>query len=149
MYKTMILVAGLLFLGTGISFAQETKTIKGEVIDVSCYVLAGEKGEAHKSCALDCIQAGEPAGILEEGTGNIYVVITADHTSPAKKILPYVAKMVEVTGTVNERGGVNVIDISEIKEINGAGMGMSKEGMGMQMRGEGMGMSKEKMGMGM
>ena len=112
-----------------------------------CYVTAGAKGADHKTCALACIQAGEPAGILEEGTGKVYVVIAEDHsTNPSKEILPYLAKMVEVTGTVNERGGISTIDIKDIKEIGASSMGMPKEKMGMHK--EGMGMMKEKKGAG-
>jgi hypothetical protein len=111
-----------------IAFSQETKTVKGEVIDVSCYVAAGVKGEDHKTCALACLEAGEPAGILEEGTGKVYLVVSEDHmTNPSKKMLPYVAKIVEATGTVNERGGITTIDIKDIKEVEAPLMGMQKE----------------------
>jgi len=96
----------------------EEKTITGEVIDISCYVTAGAKGMEHKDCAIACLKAGEPAGILDESTGKVYLVITEDHkTQPQEKVLPYVAQTVEVKGNVSERSGVSVIDIKEIKEI--------------------------------
>ncbi|OGX17326.1 MAG: hypothetical protein A3K83_01285 [Omnitrophica WOR_2 bacterium RBG_13_44_8b] len=129
MKKQFILIAvTVLIMATFmIAFSQETKTIKGEVIDVSCYVTAGEKGEGHKACALACLEAGEPAGILEEATGKVYVVITEDHTTnPSKKMIPYVARIVEATGTVYEKAGIAAIDVKEIKEVE---MGMQKEMM--------------------
>ena len=49
--------------------AAEAVTVKGEIIDTYCYSLMGAKGESHRQCALDCVKAGIPAGILEEGTG--------------------------------------------------------------------------------
>ncbi|MDD5435791.1 MAG: hypothetical protein PH343_10215, partial [Nitrospira sp.] len=90
-----VLVLVLLMVISGVTFAQEVKTIKGEVVDISCYVAEGAKGADHKSCAVACLDAGEPAGILEDGTGKLYVVVTMDHTkNPSKKMIPYVAKMV-------------------------------------------------------
>jgi hypothetical protein len=123
MRKFVLVVLALLVAG-GVAFSQEAKTIKGEVIDVSCYVMEGAKGMAHKDCAVACMKAGQPAGILEDGTGNVYVVVTADHlTNPATKVLPYTAKMVEVIGTVNEKGGARTIDIKSIKEVEMTQMG--------------------------
>ncbi len=115
----------------------EEKTIIGEVIDVSCYVAQGAKGMEHKQCAIACLTAGEPAGILEDKTGKIYLVVTEDHkTNPRDKVMPFVAKMVEVTGDVNERSGVSTIDIKDIREktmnempMNEGGKTMPKKSM--------------------
>jgi hypothetical protein len=96
----------------------QTQRIRGEVIDVECYVAHEGKGESHKQCAITCIKGGQPAGILEEKTGKIYLIVTEDHvTNPSKKIMPYIAKMVDVDGTVKERNGISIIDIKEIKEV--------------------------------
>lgn len=116
----------------GRAFAEE-KTIKGEVIDVSCYAAEGAKGDAHKECAIACIKAGQPAGILEEGTGKVYIAAKEDDhmKNPGTELLPYVAKMVEVKGNVSERGGVATIDVKEIKELGNATSAMEKKGSGM------------------
>lgn len=115
MRKNFILIMVLVLISFGLAFSEEVKTIKGEVVDLSCYIAEGEKGDTHKDCAIACIKAGEPAGILEEKTGKVYLVVTDDHSNPAPKVLPYVAKIVEVTGTVSERGGVTAIAIKDIK----------------------------------
>lgn len=108
----------------------EEKTITGEVIDVSCYVASGAKGMEHKDCAVTCLKAGEPAGILDEATGKVYLVITEDHkTKPQDVVMPYVAKMVEAKGNASERSGLNVIDIKEIKEMQMKDMPMEEKGM--------------------
>ena len=123
-------LAVLVFCGR--AFAEE-KTIKGEVIDVSCYAAEGDKGDAHKECAIACIKAGQPAGILEEGTGKVYVAVKEEEhmKNPGTELLPYVAKMVEVKGSVNERGGVAIIDVKEIKEIVNVAPMTEKKGSGM------------------
>jgi hypothetical protein len=40
-------------------------TITGELVEVSCYLQLGKKGEAHIPCGRDCIKHGQPAGILD------------------------------------------------------------------------------------
>jgi len=56
-------------------YAAEAVAVKGELIDTYCYALMGAKGESHRQCAIDCIKAGIPAGLLEEGTGKVYVLL--------------------------------------------------------------------------
>lgn len=132
MKKLVALSVLVVLVFCGRAFAEE-KTIKGEVIDVSCYVAEGDKGDAHKECAIACIKAGQPAGILEEGTGKVYIAAKEDDhmKNPGTELLPYAAKMVEVKGSVSERGGVAIIDIKEIKEIEKASPMMEKKGSGM------------------
>jgi len=117
MLKKFLLTGAFLCAASNVVFAAETKTIQGEVVDLSCYVAEGAQGAAHETCGIACIKNGEPAGILEDKTGKVYLVVTADHSSPATKILPFVGKMVEVSGTVNERAGIRTVDIQTIKEV--------------------------------
>ncbi len=98
MTKQNLLVIAFLFVLAGIAFAAEPVTIQGEVIDLSCYLAEGAHGAEHATCGIACLKNGEPPAILEEKTGKIYLVVTTDHSSPATKVLPFVAKTVEVTG---------------------------------------------------
>jgi hypothetical protein len=157
--KKMLMLAMIVLFGlSGTVLAEEKgsgmhegqlQTIRGEVIDVSCYVSHGAIGEAHKECAVACLKAGQPGGILEEGTSKVYIAAKEeDHlTNPNTELIPYAAKMVEVKGVVHERGGVATIDIKEIKEI---GSPATKEGKGSGMMEEkkGSGMMEEKKGSG-
>ena len=119
MKKVLFVTLVGLFTGSLLLFAQDVKTIKGEVVDLSCYTLAGAKGMGHQQCGLACIKGGEPAGILEDKTNKVYVVVTSDHSNPADKVIPYVAKKVTAKGKVFSRGGIKVIDLDKISEISG------------------------------
>lgn len=132
MRKWIALSVLVVLVFSGRAFAEE-KTIKGEVIDVSCYAAEGAKGDAHKDCAIACIKAGQPAGILEDGTGKVYIAAKEDDhmKNPGTELLPFVAKMVEIKGKVNERGGVATIDVKEIKETENAAPMTEKKGSGM------------------
>ena len=53
-----ILATWVLGMG-GALWAAETKaptTVKGEVLDMACYLDHGAKGEKHKGCAEKCIK---------------------------------------------------------------------------------------------
>ncbi|HXX33915.1 MAG TPA: hypothetical protein VEM15_05500, partial [Thermodesulfobacteriota bacterium] len=82
-------------------YAAESVKVKGEIIDTYCYGLMGAKGESHRQCAIDCIKAGIPAGILEDGTGKVYVLLpNKDKTGLPKDIVEKAARTVTITGKV-------------------------------------------------
>jgi hypothetical protein len=97
-------------------YAAETVTVKGEVIDTYCYALMGAKGESHRQCAFDCFKAGIPAGLLEEGTGKVYVLLPSkDKTGLPKGVIDKMGRMASITGKVYTSGGSNFLTVELIK----------------------------------
>jgi hypothetical protein len=97
-----LLVAGLLFAAIVPSrAADEEVTLKGEVVEVSCYSKQGVAkgtGAAHVACALDCAKQGKPLGLLTDGDGLFKFV--GDYTDNRNaKLVPFVGKQVQVKGT--------------------------------------------------
>ena len=97
-----LLVAGLLFAAVVPSrAADEEVTLKGEVVEVSCYSKQGVAkgtGAAHVACALDCAKQGKPLGLLTDGDGLFKFV--GDYTDNRNaKLIPFVGKQVQVKGT--------------------------------------------------
>jgi hypothetical protein len=112
-----ILASFLMILNVGLSvYAAETTTVKGEVIDTYCYALMGAKGESHRQCAIDCVKAGIPAGLLEEGTGKVYVLLpNKDKAGLPKGVIDKMGRMASITGKVYASGGSNFLTIESIK----------------------------------
>jgi hypothetical protein len=81
--------------------AQQPLTVRGEIVEVSCYTKLGiEKstGAGHVACAKECVGKGQPLAILTDGDG--LIKITGDYAAEKyAKLLPYVGRQVEVTGT--------------------------------------------------
>lgn len=90
----------------------EDKTVKGEVIDMACYVDHGATGEKHADCAKKCISMGLPVGIKGED-GKTYLII-GEHKPINKELENYAAKTITVKGKVTSRDGVNMIENAEI-----------------------------------
>jgi len=98
--------------------AMKETTIKGEIIDTKCYLtgMMGGRGEDHKDCAIACIKGGLPVGILEEGTGKVYVVVPAKGQKGANEALvQYAAETVTLKGMFLEKGGTKVFAYNSVE----------------------------------
>ena len=112
-----IAVAIVLLTGT-VALAQPkgpTVTVKGEVIDMWCYMESAEHGPAHKACAMACAKGGNPIGIVDS-KGDIYIAAGLQDHQPARDLL--VSKMSEqvtATGTLVAKGGVKMLFIKSVQ----------------------------------
>lgn len=98
--------------------AEKEVTVKGEVVDVSCYLHIGKKGDEHKACADACAKAGGALGILTKD-GKLYVSIIKDEhlANPNAALVDHITHMVEVKGYVNSKGGVNGLRINSVSMV--------------------------------
>jgi len=93
---------------------QET-TLTAEVIDVSCYLRDGLKGEKHKMCTEACAKQNIPLVLLADN-GSLYIPITSamPGTLQNDKLVKYSESKVEVKGRIFQRNGVNGIIIESV-----------------------------------
>lgn len=90
----------------------EEKAVKGEVIDMACYVDHGATGQKHADCAKKCIESGLPVGLKAED-GKTYLLI-GEHKPMNDELAQYAAKEITVKGKVTSRDDVNMIENAEI-----------------------------------
>jgi hypothetical protein len=119
MRKMMILggFIGILLVVSALPvMAAESVQVSGELIDTYCFSLMGAKGESHRQCAIDCVKAGIPAGILEAGTNKVYVLLPNKDKSPLPKaVMEKMARKVTVTGKVYAVGGSQFLTVESIQ----------------------------------
>jgi type 1 fimbria pilin len=114
--KRIALALSLMMAVSGTVLAADSVTVTGEVIDTSCYSISGAKGDAHRECGMNCIKKGAPAGLLENGTDKVYVLIPKKPmTSLPKSVVEKVAKQVSITGKVFTTGGSQFLTVESIK----------------------------------
>jgi len=110
------------------------QTITGEIVDVSCYLQLGKRGEGHIACGSKCIAAGEPIGIVDADT-NLYVVFAEEHhprrdgqVSLKKTVGSLLAKTVTATGMVTEKNGNRALFLqaAEIDSVMSRAQGEKK-----------------------
>ena len=119
MRNTVLVVAmSTMLAGTALLRAQpkgERITVKGEVVDLWCYLEGGDRGPAKKQCAMACAKAGNPIGILD-AAGNLYVAAgLKDHQPAQTMLLNRMSDEVTATGTVVKKGGVQMIYVDTVK----------------------------------
>jgi len=115
--RLLVGVLASLLIGTA-GFAQQqeksVKTVKGEVVDLWCYMDHGARGPKHKACAVACAKMGNPIGIVDS-EGNVYVAVGSElHQPDRERLIEKMAQHVTVTGTVVSRGGLKMIYVKTI-----------------------------------
>ena len=112
-------VSVLLVLGALMALAQpkgDKITVKGEVVDLWCYLEGGDRGADHKKCAIACAKAGNPIGLVTE-KDEVYVMMGIKEHQPGKDVLiDKMAETVTVEGILVKKGGTQVIYVSSVKE---------------------------------
>src|SRR5712692_11233727 len=63
-----------------------TVTVKGEVVDLWCYLEGGDHGASHKECGTACAKAGNPIGIVD-AKGNLYVTVGIEDHKTGQSVL--------------------------------------------------------------
>jgi hypothetical protein len=90
-----------------------TKSIKGEIVDLMCYLDHGAKGEKHKGCAEKCIKGGGPVGLL---SGEDLYLVIGDHKPINEELASKAAQTVTLKGKVVEKHGMKMIENAEIEK---------------------------------
>jgi hypothetical protein len=81
--------------------------VKGEVLDMTCYIAYNMSGPEHAACARDCIRSGLPVGIKAED-GKVYLLVGTNWRRGGplnNQLAEYAAKTVTVKGKVGTRDG--------------------------------------------
>jgi hypothetical protein len=110
------LAFAIILMGAIQAYAAEAVTVKGELIDTYCYGTMGAKGPSHRSCAIECVKKGIPAGLLEDGTNKVYVLLPAkDNSGLPPAVIEKMGERVTITGKAYSQGGSQFLTIESIK----------------------------------
>ena len=115
--KLLIALTAVAALATMTLRAEDAKkgeevTVKGEVLDMACYIDHGAHGEKHKGCAETCIEKGLPVGIKAED-GTVYLLV-GEHKPLNKELAKHAAETITVKGKKVSRDGISMIENAEI-----------------------------------
>jgi hypothetical protein len=95
-------------------------TITGEVVDVSCYLQLGKRGEAHIPCGQQCVRNGQPIGLLTD-KGQLYLVMPEEHDprregemNIRERFAELMARRVQLSGMMTKQGGYRTLFIRSL-----------------------------------
>lgn len=89
-------------------------SVKGEIVDMVCYLDHGATGAKHAECAKTCITSGLPVGLKAED-GKLYLLV-GEHKPINSSLADLAAKTVTVKGKLVSRGGISMIENAEITQ---------------------------------
>ena len=94
--------------------AADGVTLRGEVVDLHCYLARGAKGPDHAGCANACLRRGVTPGFLAED-GRLFVVLEEKPISPKERVDGLAGKTVTVKGAIVERDGVRGLQMKSVE----------------------------------
>ena len=104
-------------LALGAPLLAKEMTVKGEVVDQTCYMKDHAKvGDTHKDCATSCAKKGAPMALLTDD-GKLYQITGDLAKDKNAKLVEHVSHTVEITGDVTETDGKMMIDAKDIKMV--------------------------------
>jgi hypothetical protein len=117
-------VAAAFVLALGVPAFAATETVKGQVVDQTCYTKdKANNGSDHKmpqdvkDCAIACAKKGAPLALLT-ADGKLYEITGGLAADKNAKLVAHVSHTVEVTGEVTEKDGKKMIASDALKMIS-------------------------------
>jgi len=93
----------------------ERVTVTGEVVELWCYLEAGDRGAAKKACATACAKAGNPIAIVD-AKGQLFTLAgLRSHQSAQELLLDKMSETVTVTGTLVKNPNVQMIYVELVR----------------------------------
>ena len=91
-------------------------TVRGEVLDMTCYIASNLSGPEHAVCAKECIRRGLPAG-LKTGNGKVYLLTGEPGQAVNAQLAEYAAQIVTIQGKETSRDGFAQLRVEEIRKF--------------------------------
>ncbi len=119
--------AFLMLAGVGSIVAEEKQghhgdshgemTVRGEILDMSCYVAHEAKGPDHAACAKRCVKGGQPMGLLAED-GTVYLLYASHKDNSAfEQAKEHAGQKVEIKGITASQAGIKGLEVHGVKPL--------------------------------
>jgi hypothetical protein len=91
-------------------------TLRGEIVDIKCWLgrMKPGDGRTHRACAQFCIAGGIPPVLVTRDPAGVerrYLLTSPEGGAINDAVLPYVAEVVEVDGTLETAPGMSFLRI--------------------------------------
>lgn len=92
-------------------------TVRGEVLDMACFLAHEAKGPDHASCAQRCVKGGQPMGLLAED-GTVYLLY-ANHDDGAafEAAKEFAGRKVEIDGVASSQSGIRGLEVAAVRPL--------------------------------
>ena len=118
--RRLLAVSGIFLAGALTALGVESaasrlpeRTVSGEVVDLSCYLMVGARGPAHRGCGQASLAHGSPAAILLDD-GSLVIPLYEPKSEHPVDLAPYMAQRVVAKGVAYAKGGVTGMVMSGV-----------------------------------
>ena len=92
--------------------ADQSVTVRGEIVDSYCYAGRGIHGTPHAGCALRCARKGMPLVLIEDGSRRVYQLMPSrDETAMPENVIAAAGTVRTVTGRMYVNSGVRYLTV--------------------------------------
>ena len=92
--------------------ADQSVTVRGEIVDSYCYAGRGIHGAPHTGCALRCARKGMPLVLIEDGSRRVYQLMPPrDETAMPENVIAAAGTVRTITGRVFVNSGVRYLTV--------------------------------------
>lgn len=97
--------------------AQQTTTVRGEIVDLSCFMTAGGRGPEYERCArLGSQRKGISIGVVTDAGELLLLVNQSADRDPYEAAKQLAGARAEVTGRAVRKGGVSSLIVESAAE---------------------------------
>ena len=92
-------------------------TVKGEIVDLYCYMRGGFHGAGHKTCSTKCATQGNPIGFVDEKGGIYTLAGRADYQAThdvRDELIKRMNETVVLGGTVVKKGSTQLLYVNTV-----------------------------------
>jgi len=114
-WLTSVLLALAMVAASDESAPAET-SLKGEVVDLHCYMTRGARGASHAGCANACIGRGVTPGFVAED-GRVFLLLAERPFSVKETVAGLAGDTVQVRGTIVERDGLRGFQLKAAERL--------------------------------
>lgn len=91
--------------------------LKGEILDMACYISHGARGADHAACAKKCVKGGQPVGLITDD-GKVFILFGGhDDMSAFNKVKDFAGSKVVVKGELFEQNGMKGVTVRAVKSL--------------------------------
>ncbi len=97
----------------------ENITVKGEVVDLYCFMNRDLRGVGHKTCSTKCATQGNPIGLFDAANNQVYTLLGIADYQASHEVRDNLVKqmnyIITATGTVVKKGNSQLLYVKSFE----------------------------------
>jgi hypothetical protein len=94
-------------------------TVKGEILDLWCYMRNDDHGPGHKNCSTKCATQGNPIAFLDEAKDELYILAGKTDYQVTHEVRDELIKKmnetVTLTGTIIQKNKAQILYVKSLE----------------------------------